>query len=136
GFNITGALPHEQTYDPEYVVDIEAGIKSSVALGSTILRWDAALYRQNYTDIQLPKFSQDKNGGPISVIQNTGKARITGIELQGTMRLTANFALGAHFSWLDYDFTRLSDGVAEPVVTNIPKYKYGLSADYYLPLDP
>lgn len=136
GFNITGALPNEQSYDPEYVIDLEAGIKSTLALGGAQLRWDAALYQQRYTDIQLPRFYADAHGRPVPVIENTGKARITGFELQSDLRLTSNLSLGMHFSWIDYDFTHLSSGVEKPIVTNIPKYKYGLNANYYLPVDP
>jgi|SRR5690625_1442791 len=136
GFNITGALPDEQSYDPEYVTDVEAGIKSNTALGSSLLRWDAAVYQQRYTDIQLPRFYADPQGRPIPVIENTGKARIRGLELQSDLRLTARLDLGLHFSWLDYSFRRLSSGVEKPIVTNIPRYKYGLNASYALPIDP
>lgn len=136
GFNVGGAIPSETDYDPEYVTDLEAGVKTTLQLGDTTLRLDGALYRQRYTDQQLAKFSVDINSSPLSVIQNAGRSEITGLELQGELQLTSNFVLTGHFSWIDYEFRRLDEGVLEPIVTNIPEFKYGVGADYYLPVDP
>lgn len=136
GFNVGGALPSETEYDPEYVTDLEAGVKTTLQLGDATLRLDGALYRQRYTDQQLAKFSVDVDSSPLSVIQNAGRSEITGLELQGELQVTGNLILSGHFSWIDYEFRRLDEGVAEPIVTNIPKFKYGVGANFYLPLDP
>ncbi|MBK7730836.1 MAG: TonB-dependent receptor [Gammaproteobacteria bacterium] len=137
GFNLVGdGLPQDQVYDQEYVTDIEIGGKARWNLGDAMLTTNLALYRQYYRDAQLSQSSVSAiSGGPLSVTKNAGRAVIDGVEFEGTLSLGEGFELTSHFAYIDYDFEHLNPGVVLPVhITNIPHYKYGIGANYELPL--
>jgi iron complex outermembrane recepter protein len=137
GFNLAGdAAPTDREFDPEYVTDFEVGVKSDWQVGGMDARTNVAAYLQNYTDIQLSQVTTSSiTGGPLTVVKNAGEARISGLEFEGALKPVRDFEVNARFAWLNYDITKVNPGVVLPiVVTNIPKYKYGVTLNYTLPV--
>lgn len=77
GFNIT-ADPERIKYDPEYVIDYEAGIKSQWSVGSWQMRLNGAVYYDDYTDIQR---NLNLGDPPAQIVVNAAKAKIKGLDL-------------------------------------------------------
>jgi iron complex outermembrane receptor protein len=85
GFNIRGGTPVELlTFSPENVTSYEIGIKSDPARK---LRVDLALFYSDFRDIQLGESVLDPLQGNVFIVQNGGRARLTGGELELTALL-------------------------------------------------
>lgn len=67
-------------FGPETLVDYELGLKTD--LFDRRLRVDSALFTSTYSGIQQTVVVSGPGGNPISIIANTGKARIDGGELE------------------------------------------------------
>jgi iron complex outermembrane recepter protein len=146
GANATAAAPDLPDFGPEFVTDFEVGVKSDWLLGDMPVRTNAALYYQDYTDIQLQTIFVDvQHGGtPTPITGNAGKARIWGAELEAQLQLTKDLRVGLTFDHLDFKLT--DAGGTDPVTLlselgpngkgERPPYKYGVDAHYSLPLSP
>jgi iron complex outermembrane receptor protein len=127
---------------PEYVKDVELGVKSDWSVRDIWLRTNADIYFQNYTDIQtlesvlLPY--------PAVLTGNGGRARIWGTELAALAQLTRDFELGLTFDFLNFRYLEFSPATPSFFVkaleapTNAGRvpYKYTVNASYHLPFDP
>ena len=89
----------QQTFNPEFVDDFEAGFKGDWRFGGTFLRTNLAVYYSKYRDLQRALTQVPAAGGPLTTVPvNIGKARIWGIEADVLFRpvrqleLTANYA--------------------------------------------
>lgn len=128
---------------PEYVADLEFGVKSDWKIGNVPLRTNAALYYQDYSDIQATQFfTLDNNGVPtlVSITGNAAQAELWGAELEAQARLTDDLTLNLNFDYLTFEYTEFGDTVlntAELVrgeKQGRPQYKYGVGLRYRLPL--
>ena len=84
-------------YDPEFVDAFEIGVKSTVLDGR--LRLNAALYRNEYDDLQFQIFGP---GGPEAF--NARGATVQGIEIEGLAALTDTFGLDFSIGYTDSEF--------------------------------
>jgi len=133
GFNL-GAPPSAgfASFEPERVKDFEGGLKSSFDLGSIGLRFNLAVFRDKYTQIQRPLL---KNFGGVvtTYVVNATDAVIKGVELDAGLRLPSGFSLSATYSYLDSEYgsfvTEQGDfsGFALPYT---PTHKASLTAEY------
>jgi iron complex outermembrane receptor protein len=105
------------------------------------LRTNAAIYYQDYTDIQVQR-SVLLGSSFSNVTDNAAKARLWGGELEALLRLTDNLELGANASYLNIKYTEFAQGVSATTIADVkareklsPDWQYGLSARYRLPLD-
>lgn len=117
GFNVrdphvSGASPDNpygfgfvDGFAPESVQSYEAGIKSE--WWDRRLRLNADVFRSDYTDMQINFLIP----GTISDTKtiNAGKARMRGLELDATVRLTPDFTLSADYAYLDAEVQRVLD---------------------------
>ena len=136
GFNLDGDTPLiDQVYDTETVTDLEFGAKTGFGFGDVNVTANLALYRQWYKDIQLQQTTTSSiTGGPLTVIKNAGEAVIDGIEFETTVQIGQSLTLRGHFNFIDFDYTRFDTGVVLPILPTAPRYKFGLGAQYKLPL--
>lgn len=128
------------TYDPEYIIDQELGVKSDWTLAGMRGRTNLALYHQNYTDIQTLVLVPLPTNPSNQYIKNAGEARVWGVDLDGWIRPVRGLELSANFAWLDFSYTDVAPGVdLDSLKFNVPargpKYKYGVGARYTLPVD-
>jgi iron complex outermembrane recepter protein len=130
--------PGQPGFSPEYVKDVEIGIKSDWKAGTVPIRTNADLYYQKYTDIQTSEAIANATT-LTSITANAAAARIMGAEFEALAQLTTNFELGVSFDYLDFNYTHFDPGVdsAQLIASRTfgrPPRKYGVNARYQLPL--
>jgi iron complex outermembrane receptor protein len=128
-------------FGPEYVNDVEFGIKSDWRIANFPIRTNAAIYYQDYTDIQVQHFTL-VDDDLVQLTANAAAATLWGAELEAQLQLTSNLQLRVTFDRLSLDYRDVGADVADPVglersrTYNRPPYKYGVEARYRLPLAP
>ncbi|MET0657762.1 MAG: TonB-dependent receptor [Steroidobacteraceae bacterium] len=139
GSNLTTVNGNVVNFDPEYVTDVEVGIKSDWRIADSPIRTNVAIYRQKYSDMQV---NQLVPGDTVitSITSNAATSKVWGAELEAIVQLTDDLQLNASFDYLDLDYTKLDEGVdaAQLEATrtvNRPRRKYSIGARYYLPIE-
>ena len=95
-------------FGPEEVEQIELGIKSE--LFDRRLRLNAAVFRSDYTDLQL--LATTGVGGLVPVIFNAGDAEIQGLELEFEFLATEWLRLNGSLGLLDQEYTFVDPNTA------------------------
>jgi iron complex outermembrane recepter protein len=124
-------------FGPEYVTDVELGIKSDWNAGNVPIRTNVAIYDQDYSDIQVQQNILNPDNSIAVITANAAKARIWGTELEALAQLTTDFQLGVNFDYLNFKYTKFDAGVtplSSDNTVNRPPRKYGVNARYHLPL--
>ncbi len=132
GFNATIEREEDETYDPEYSWNYEAGIKTN--LFDRHLTANLSVF---YIDWQDQQVVQTVPSGRGIMIKNAGESYSKGVEFE-SMYHYDNLSLGASFGYTvaefeDYvkDEDNVYTGNKLPLV---PEYTLGLVANYKLPL--
>jgi iron complex outermembrane recepter protein len=105
GFNTTPGLPAAVfAYDGEKVNSIEMGLKTVMAQGTVAL--NAALFRNNIDGLQLSNISTVVSpftgaASTTTIVNNVGKARTQGLELDANVRATPWLTLSANYAYTD-----------------------------------
>ncbi len=102
GFNGTSAasFPDAATFEPETTYDFEVGLKYAGLLGGRRTRFNVAVYDQYIKDVQRAPYLN------ISALAgNVNKARVTGIEIDGSIHATDWLELGGAFTYTNARFT-------------------------------
>ena len=89
-----------EVFEPETVESYEAGIKLTTA--DRRARVNIALFRADYEGLQLPAFIP---GTAVTTVKNATSARIEGVEIEPTWRVTDNFELYGALSFLQGKYT-------------------------------
>jgi iron complex outermembrane recepter protein len=95
-----GALQPEAVR-PEKVASVEWGLKTSFMERRGQV--SAALFSSNYTDLQVVQIV-----GVGTALQNAAKARINGLELETSWRVTPALTAGANLAWLDGSYRQFT----------------------------
>jgi iron complex outermembrane receptor protein len=107
GFNGT-APPEFQEFQPEFVIDYEAGFKGRGEIGGWQVRYDIDGFYDKYTNIQ-----RDQNvifdNQALTVIENAAAGYITGGELQVTVVPSSYFEVTASYTYLSAKYQHYSD---------------------------
>lgn len=106
----SGAFNHAATtvdsfrdgFDPENLISYELGLKSRWF--DQRLQLNGAVFYSDYEDIQISNFKPDPNAGNVSIVDNAGKANISGLELELVALLTQGLTLSASYGYLDGDY--------------------------------
>jgi outer membrane receptor protein involved in Fe transport len=104
GINRRGTLP---PYDPDYLINYEAGVKYSFGTGS---HFNLAVYHETWKDIQLSFLGA--NG--LTEIRNAGKAGINGIEADLYLRLMPGLSWSTGVSYNDAEIKNDFCSIAVP----------------------
>lgn len=139
GVNLGVSGASVATYAPEYATDVEIGAKTEWRIADLQGRTNIAFYRLGYTDVQTFEQKPDDTGALVAVFGNASEARTWGAELDATLVLTQSLELGVQFDWLDFKYTKFGPGVdsaqlERETLQNRPRFKYGFSSRYYLPI--
>lgn len=132
GYNLRGVtLLDLSTFEPERVTSYELGAKAD--LFGHRLRVNVAVYRSLLDDIQLLQREPSTPGGPgTAFIQNAGKARIQGGELEVT-GLVGRLRLAGTVGLTSAAYTRLRPDVVEVTIDSrfldTPDMTASLAAD-------
>jgi len=131
-----------QTVDPETVKVTEVGLKSSWM--DNHLTVNLAVFRNNFTDQQLTTFTTD-GARFVSLVQNAGKSRILGVEMDVAYRATNDLSLfgsigGLNAKYLTFREPTLTGATVTAVTDvsnrdfkNTPELSFNVGAEYALP---
>jgi iron complex outermembrane receptor protein len=133
--NVTGTKISLATakagYRPETIDTVELGLKSAYN-GNRILT-NIAIFDSKYKDVQIPgSVAIDSNGDGIDdsfagLVTNAGKAKIQGLELEASARLTNNFSMSGMYSHINAKYTEflISQVVAgKPALVNVASQRF------------
>lgn len=112
GFNFDQSSLSLQPFDQEEVDNYEIGIKLD-ALDNR-LRFNAALFYMDYTDIQLTTAKANPDTSTSVVIVNAGEAAIAGYEMELTWMPLAKLLIALNGTCVDADIKEFIDTIGDP----------------------
>ena len=118
-------------FAPEKVLDYETGLKTQVL--DDRLRFNADYYHTIYSDIQQTEVISIPGGGVTTVIANTGKAHIDGIELDSDVLPIPELLLRAAASWMIPKYESPVPAFSSGRLQEAPPFQGSVSATYTLP---
>jgi len=127
------------TYRPEVATDVELGAKFRGDLGGAPARLNIAAYNMWVKDIQRVFYAQIF-GNLAAITVNVPRAKITGVELDGSIDPTAWLSLGGSVNYTDARFTsNIVQVVNNPAATfdtypDTPKWSGVIYANLKAPL--
>ncbi|MCY4563087.1 MAG: TonB-dependent receptor [Gammaproteobacteria bacterium] len=98
-----GTAVEEFAFGPEKVDALELGLKSDWSLGEIAGRTNLAIYKSWYNDVQVLN-NVIVGVAATTATQNAAKATIQGIEVEGEVRLTAQFRMTYGYAYTDADY--------------------------------
>jgi iron complex outermembrane receptor protein len=126
-------------YDPEYITNLEAGVKSDWRLAGRPIRTNLSVYLSKQTDMQVQV--QDATTVPLSgYINNAGKSQYWGGEFETTFRLTDELTLSGYASYTDFKYKEYLDNNGTDLSYQTPPqpishWNLSASAEYRVPLE-
>ena len=117
GFNTFAVRTETRTFEPEQLTSYEIGFKSNWRLGEVPVKFNATYYYSDYNNIQRPTgdFNPATSGSGARIL--AAKARIQGIELEGSIRPVTGLELGGNFSYTDPKYKKFDVPIIGPTVT-------------------
>jgi iron complex outermembrane receptor protein len=97
--DVTTDFANQTGIAPERVNAYELGAKWRADDGSVDL--NAAIFRSDFTDLQVQSLINAGNGTFLTVLGNAGKSRSQGFELEANLRPADNFSVAASFTYVD-----------------------------------
>jgi iron complex outermembrane receptor protein len=128
------------SFEPETLTAYEVGLKTTLL--DHRMRFNTAAFFNRYNDIQLTLSNcptPPLNGiqyppAPCALPANVGSAHVKGLEMETELRITDNFEVDASGSWLDFEYTSITNpttGITPDMTTPYtPKWKGSLGAQY------
>jgi iron complex outermembrane receptor protein len=124
-------------FKPEYVTDVEIGVKADWRLGDIPVRTNLSAYQTDYKDIQLNLSNVDAAG---TSTLNAAAATVQGVEFEGHIVPVAGLDIGLTYAWYKGTFDSFLAGVflaEQPQHVGLaPTNKFSIDPRYTLPLDP
>ena len=128
----------ENGYDPEQLDSFEMGFKSTWMDGRAVT--NVAVFYSDYTDMQIPgsvgidSDGDGVNDGFVGTVTNAGSSEITGLEIEGNIRITEAFSTQFSASLLDASFKEYmvnGENVAsDREIQNTPETMFYLAGNY------
>lgn len=97
-----------QAFDPEFLWSYEAGFKSQWA--DNRVRLNAAVFYNDYQDMQLTVIGSTPQGTPDVRVENAGQAEVSGAELELDFSPVEGLLLSFGVGYLDAKFTEVAPG--------------------------
>lgn len=134
-FNPSALDPALVQVEPEYVDDVELGLKWDWSVNDIHGRTNIALYYQWYEDIVTNTHFLDDNNQAFTLNFNSAEATIKGGEIETTVQFTDRFSISGHYSFVD---SSVKSQVGSPIpiskLADIPEHKVSATAHYVYPL--
>jgi len=130
-----------QSLKPEHVTDVEIGVKKDWDLVGSHFRTNADVYHTDYKSIQIPQNISVQNAqgntSSQSIYTNAASAFLEGAELEQTIIPIESVELSAHASYIYTHYDKYPGAVGDhtPPFGFVPKWEYGVTGTYHLPLD-
>jgi iron complex outermembrane receptor protein len=133
----------QDRFDPEYVWNYEAGVKSELFDGR--VRAAATGFHMDYSNLQETVYLPGAGGVPTASVENVAKATIDGVEVELDGRLTDQLRIGFSGTWLDARIDDLTTG--DPIYPELgqlnlagnrlpeaPVWQFNSTIEYDVPL--
>ncbi len=143
GLNTGGAQVGQSSFGPEYVTDIEAGIKRDWHFDNGVsARTNLAAFRTQRDDAQVSQsFAVVTNNQTniVYLIVNEAQATIKGLEAEGQLALPVGLDLSVSYAYTDAKFDKYLDLASNTELKNqpypfTPRNKLTANVRYTLPL--
>jgi iron complex outermembrane receptor protein len=140
GFNLT-APTQFQKYAPEYLSDVEVGVKSDWEWNGLKARTNVGGFYGWYSGIQVPQVASftDATGLHLALeTLNAATAHLQGIEAEITLLPVEGLEVTANGIVMGIKYDKYVSGGVDQSYFNfayVPRQKYSLNARYHLPLD-
>jgi len=130
-------------FDPEFVNNVEVGMKSDLL--ENTLRLNLAAFYNEYDDKQEEIIEPDGFGGSNTVVRNASTAEISGLEAELTWVASSNLVVNANLGYLDasyddFDADLTGDGIitdnSDLELRRVPEWTGGVNGTYTLDLGP
>ncbi|RVQ69679.1 TonB-dependent receptor [Croceicoccus ponticola] len=95
-------------FKPEFVRNIELGLKRDWHLGGAFLQTNVAIFHSKYTDVQRQAVDTTSNN-PFTVVINAAEATIKGIEAEVVFRPVDRLQLSGFWGYTDASFDKFID---------------------------
>lgn len=135
GFNLSLSIPSElRQFDPEYVVNAEAGLRGRNEDGS--LNWSVSLFNMQREDVQISTSQQLDPTDPLTfifLIDNAAEGYNRGIEADLQWQMAQNWSLDATLGYLDTqidNFQGTEDRLEGREQAHAPSYMMSLALNY------
>ncbi|QLC26445.1 TonB-dependent receptor [Parasphingopyxis algicola] len=119
-------------FAPEFVWTYELGFNSMFADRRVIL--NGAAFYSDYSNLQLLSITSDPQGGIVALVENAGKARIMGFELELTAMPVPGLRFDAGLGYLDAEYRQLDASVNTITLSDdlvkTPEWSLSLGAEY------
>lgn len=101
GFSVGAvtAVPADYGFDPEHVNAYEIGLKSEFFSRSVLL--NLAVFRNDFSDLQVSVQGQNASGGFINFVRNAARSRSQGVEAEAQWVISPAFRINATGTYLD-----------------------------------
>jgi len=136
GFNGRGRSTNEITsYDPETMWSYEIGVKSEWF--QRRLRFNAAAFYNDYSDLQFTLSTSDAAGTQIIVVGNAAAAEVKGFEVELLAVPLDALRLNLSAGHLDAEYTEVDPGAditEDDELIATPDWTLAMGAEYTLPL--
>ena len=121
GFNLRADEPIEyDPFQPETVIDVEAGVKASYSAGPLRMRTNLAIFNQWYDDIQRTVAVENFGGTPGSAVQNAAKATVFGVEVNQMIRPIEQLTFDISYSYVKPQYKGYTDPFTGADLTDTP----------------
>lgn len=100
----TLTLAEDVEYDDEEALGFEIGYKARLL--DQRLELNLALFRNEFTDLQVSSFNTPPGSAPVLTISNAGESTSQGMELELNYAATDWLVLGTSLAWLDSEYDK------------------------------
>lgn len=116
GFNQYAVFEQTRTFEPETVTSYEAGIKSDFSVADVPVRLNVSGYTLDYKGIQRASGDYNPTTGASGARTQNADARISGIEVEGSIRPAPGLEIGGNFGYTDakykkYEFQTITGAI-------------------------
>src|SRR5579883_2251794 len=141
GINTTPAVPGTASFKPQYLDDVEIGVKSDWEIWGMKARTDLDGYIGYFKSIQTSaSIVIPGTVTTVNITENNGKATISGVEFEGALVPLPGLELSATYAYIDAHFNQyVSIGFCctlDPTFPDTPQNKISLTGTYHLPFIP
>ncbi|MGA2777405.1 MAG: TonB-dependent receptor [Steroidobacteraceae bacterium] len=135
GWNLPLSSLQDAPYRPETLTDFELGLKARILDGAGAI--NAAAFTGNYDDMQR-LLAKLVDGTPVTVVINAGRARVSGVELEGDAHLSEPVSLQASVGYTDARYLQFTDTFGNNASNNkfymTPEFQASLAGMLGIPL--
>lgn len=134
GWNLPLSTLQDAPYRPETLTDFELGLKARILDGRGAI--NAAAFTGNYDDMQR-LLAKLVGGTPVTVVINAGRARVSGMELEGDVQTAGPLTLQGTFGYTDARYLQFTDTFGNDASNNkfymTPEYQASLAGIIEIP---